>query len=91
MQSNNFGQALGQFFLAVGEADLAIAANPLRTALGSIVANPSPTNIAAQGAVLAVALPAALPNVEQATAKTLAMEGLALLNQFLPAPAPATS
>lgn len=83
---NNFSQALGKFFLAIGEADLAIAAAPLRSSLTSIVANPSPSNIAAQGAVLAIALPAALPNVEQGTAGALAKEGLALLDQFLPAP-----
>lgn len=84
---NNFGQALGAFFQSLAEADLVIAAGPLRSALTAVVANPSPSNIAAQGAVLAVALPAALPNVEQASAKALATEGLALLNQYLPAPA----
>jgi hypothetical protein len=84
--NNNFGAALGAFFAAVADADLAVAAQPLRGALTSIIANPSPSNVAAQGAVLAVALPAALPNVEATTASALATEGLALLNKFLPPP-----
>lgn len=86
MPNSNFGNALGAFFLGVAEADLAIAAVPLKQSLQNIVANPSPANVVAQAAVLAVALPAALPNIEKSTAGNLAAEALALLNQYVPNP-----
>lgn len=86
--NSNFGNALQNFLKNLGEQELAVAAVPLRNALGSISSNPSPSNVAAQGAVLAVALPAALPNAEAVAAQALATEGKALLDRFAP-PSPA--
>lgn len=81
----NFGAALGALFKSLALTELAIAAVPLRAALTNIQANPSIQNAVAQGAVLAVALPAALPNAEKTAISAVAGEALTFLNIVFPA------
>jgi hypothetical protein len=76
----SIGDTLKGIFDTLGEDALAAAEAPLRTALTSIQANPSVENIAAQGAALAVSLPAALPTLGSTAAQQLATDGLALLD-----------
>ena len=57
--------------------------------LNSISANPSVQNIVAQQALLMMALPLALPNLEAAVAKDAAVIGLQLIAQLKALLAPA--
>lgn len=82
--AGSFGGALMAFLRGVGDQGLAIASKPIVSALDNIIASPTPVTVAAQGAALAVALPALVPNVEGALIADLAVEAKVLLASVLP-------
>ena len=84
MAQSNLGSVLQGIFSTLEGDALQSAAVPLRNALTSIEKNPSPSNVIAQGALLTVALPLALPNLESTAVGQLATEGLKLLGQYVP-------
>lgn len=83
--SGSFGAALMNFLKGAGDEALAKAVVPINAALDNIISNPTPVTVAAQGAALAVALPALIPNVEGGLISDLAAEAKILLSSVLPA------